>query len=314
MIHAARATLLAVAITLAAIAASAFGASPGQAGGPSISLLGIDTEIAGNSATSLGAIQRCTSIDSGDSLDIDIVVDSIPSQFPVVSFQYNLIYDPEVFRVTAVNNGLLLAANGGYQPFEGLSDPLPDTDGDFLMANLDAGTNPGETGPGVLSRVTLQATGGGVSSLGLIHAGVVNDAAELIPIDKIDFAAVAVGASCPQVLPEPSPQTQDNGNGGDGSGTGGDGDSATDGTDTGDDGDTGTGPDATPGGGDGATDSPDGDSSDAAGDDPQSPDADSDSGADDDGFPYWVLAPILLGVAAAGGGGYFYYRRMRGGA
>ncbi len=308
--------LIATAALLTALLPAILVSVPANAGDSTIKLLAIDVDPAGspaNTADSLGSIERCTVTSVGGSLDIDLVVDAIPDDRPLVSFQYNLIYDPDLFQVAAINNAFLLAANGGFQPFEGLSDPLPDTDGDFLVAILDLGTAPRETGPGVLSRITLQAVGSGVGSVSLAGFGIVDDQGTVIPIDNADFAAIAVGTPCPAVIPEPSPvPAQPGGAAGTGATPGASQDGGADGPDT----DSTTGTEASDGG-DTDSDTSSGEEALAGGSQPTDdgsapPEGDqSPSDSDGDGFPLWVIAPIIAGLLALSIAGFLVIRYRR---
>src|SRR3990172_935328 len=73
--------------------------------------------------------------------------------------------DASLLTLTTVDSEFLLAAKGTYEPFEGLSDPLPDTDGDgrYTILIADLASSPPieniESGKGVLSRLTFTTKG-----------------------------------------------------------------------------------------------------------------------------------------------------------
>ena len=80
---------------------------------------------------SLGRIDGCQRVESGAQTEVDFVVDSIPQDRPMIGFDAEIRYDPQLLEVVHVDYDLLQAAVGAYQPFAGLSDRLPDSDGAF---------------------------------------------------------------------------------------------------------------------------------------------------------------------------------------
>ena len=155
-------------LVLAAFVAAAAGALAGS--GSTIQLIAMDADPTGNTATTLGHLDPCVRTEPGSDVTVDLVVDAVPDDRPFIGYQIDIDYDPSLLEVIAVDNGFLLGASGDFEPFEGLSEPLPDSDGSFtiIIADLASGATPGanmETGPGVLSRVTLRAKAAGVSAL-----------------------------------------------------------------------------------------------------------------------------------------------------
>ena len=166
-----------------------------------VTLVAVDVNTSDNTATSLGALDSCVQIAANASVDVDIIVDAIPADRPLTAFQFNLFYDPAIVNVTAVNHEMLLAANE-FQPLAVLTNPVPDSDGDFLVAINDITFNQ-ESGPGVLARITLAAKGGGVSNLSAIHIDLRDDHNESIPVQSTGAANLAVGSACPAEAPTP---------------------------------------------------------------------------------------------------------------
>jgi hypothetical protein len=141
----------------------------------------------------LGTVQTCVETTNGSSLNIDVIVDAVPLERPLTAFQYHLSYNPGVVRVTAQNDSFLLAGDSG--SYAGTFQPgtLPDTDGVFRASAWDtAGSASRETGAGVLSRVTLQATGSGVSSLSLGNILLLDDTNTDIPRSNTLGATIVV--------------------------------------------------------------------------------------------------------------------------
>jgi hypothetical protein len=120
-------------------------------------------------------------------------------------YAYVLRYSAANLQVTAENQNFLLHESGGaYIP---VSDPTPDSDGVFHAGEFDNDPSATETGPGVLSRVTietLETATPGVYDLTLTNA-VTSDAssdpsAEVFPADAVGNAVVVVG---PVAMPDP---------------------------------------------------------------------------------------------------------------
>lgn len=178
-----------------------------------IALMAIDLDTADNTATSLGIVEcRRGEVSPDSTLDIDVVVANVPADRPIQGFDFDLLYDPARINVTAVNDSLLLAANAGSGPFFSFTDPVPDNDGSFKVANADFGTAPGETGPGVLARITIQiltSAASGETILDLNVTEVVDDNVINIPRDLeqegVLGISVPVGENDCPVAPPPGP-------------------------------------------------------------------------------------------------------------
>lgn len=298
--------------------AALFSGASAQSGG-TIRIIAIDAVTSGNTATSLGALNACVRAEAGQNVTVDLVVDAVPEDRGMIGFEIAIVYTAANLQVNASDSQFLLAAEPPYQPFEGLNDPVPDTDGQYQISVVDLQSNstPGsniESGPGVLARITLEAKGTGLATVGPgfnppnLYPTVLDQNNETIGVDTIGTATIAVGQDCP-VPPEATPEvtslppitevfpttstspsagtpspTGENGNDGTGSATGG----------------------ATPTGSGSAVPSR------ATGGPAVS------GGNDDDGGTSTgtVVAAALLAVAGvgfAGGGGWMLYRRRRGG-
>ncbi len=270
--------------------------------------IGIDTDPTGNQGLVLGAIENCRAVQPGDSFQVDVFTKGIPpaSGFSdgLSGFALNLRYDPAVLKVTAINTDLMLSAAGPRNPFD-VTDPLPDSDGNFRADEADLSRN-FESGDGVLMRLTLQAVGTGLSSL--ILSDDIPPAPDGIPdvlgaagnpkyqIATIQNAAIGVGQACTAPAPvfpataTPGPGATTGASGGPGATTGASGgpggtSSAAPGTAT------GSGGAATPSGG-------------------------LSSGKEDDsGLSTGAVAAIVIGAVAAAGavgaGAWYALRRSR---
>lgn len=319
----------------------AFGAAHSVSAGHSsstINLIAIDAVPQDNTGTSLGERDFCIRTEVGSTVQVDITVDAIPDDRPILGFGVQLKYDPAIIEVIAADNAYILASSGEFTAFEGLSDPLPDSDGAFAAAIIDASSNQPlganmESGTGVLSRITLKAIATGVSDLTLgssIEQGgyptLLDDQNEIIQVDNAGGAAVAVGQVCPATPPQsaitPLPDVAAI------LGTLPNTTSATDATESSDSQSQET-PAATATNGEPTVDAgtPDGEAPDvrtpsvaatatavaaaAAGTSLAPDDANlTDDNDNDGGFPtLWVVIGIVLSLGAAASGGYLIYRR-----
>ncbi len=176
---------------------------------PSIGLIALDPVTAGNGATQLGPRDGCRRVERGAFTDVDLVVDSIPETRPAIAFQVDVKYDPRTLEVTGYDVAFLLASVGAYEPFPGLSDPLPDRDGSFRVSVLDieSRTDPPanvESGAGVLARISFRAKAEGTSRLTVdfnprvgIYPAVQDIQNQTIEVNSLGGAALSVGRDCP---------------------------------------------------------------------------------------------------------------------
>ena len=181
-----------------------------------IALLAIDANSEGNAPASLGPLDGCFRIEPGVEVAVDYVVDSIPQDRPVIGFEAEIRYDSQLLEVVAADYRFLLAAVGAHQPFSGQSDQLPDSDGSFRIQVLDTAstTDPEanvERGPGVLARLTLRAKAAGLAGIGiavsrepLVYPVVLDTQNELIFVDRIGSASLAIGQDCPIEAQQPT--------------------------------------------------------------------------------------------------------------
>jgi hypothetical protein len=133
----------------------------------------------------------------------------------MIGFEVEVRYNPDLLEAIQVDHQLLLAAAGTYSPLPGLSDALPDSDGKLRISVLDtaSSTEPEanvETGPGVLARITFRAksTGIGEVAIGLetdplLYPLVLDTRDEMILVDKIANASLAIGQDCPPETIQP---------------------------------------------------------------------------------------------------------------
>jgi len=120
----------------------------------------------------------------------------IPAARPLTAFQYEFVYDKSDVRVTTKDNLQLIAAAGGTW-FSDVSEPVPDSDGVWLAAMVDHSQDR-ETGPGVFTRITIEAIGTAPSivPLTLSNILILDDQNTPTPANRITNAIVAVNANC----------------------------------------------------------------------------------------------------------------------
>jgi Cohesin domain len=178
-----------------------------------IGMLAIDANSEGNAATSLGPLDGCSRIEPGAQITVDYVVDSVPQDRPMIGFEAEVRYNPQLLEVVAADHKLLLAAVGAHTPFSGQSDPVPDSDGSFRVQVLDTAsiTDPEanvERGAGVLARLTFRAKAAGLAALALtvsrdVYPVVLDTQNEPILVDRVGSASLAVGQDCPVAAQQP---------------------------------------------------------------------------------------------------------------
>ena len=138
-------------------------------GGPTI---GVDADPAGNSATSLGSIDSCISVQKGDTFQIDIFVADVED---LLGWEAYFSFDGDVVNVTDRDVRLFLAASPNSDVFDA-SDVLPSTGGLYRVGAVDLSQPPSpDAGSGVLARLTLEAVGAGLSQAVLISIDANND-------------------------------------------------------------------------------------------------------------------------------------------
>jgi len=121
--------------------------------------LAIDTDVSGNSGSSLGDLDPCASVNQGDFFEVDLVVRGVPEP-GIAALAANVIYDPAVLSISAVESaGLML--DGAY--FHA-GDLAPDSDGDFRIDSINLQV-PHNTGDGAILRLTFEALASGGSTL-----------------------------------------------------------------------------------------------------------------------------------------------------
>lgn len=187
------------------------------------SSIGVDADPAGNTATSLGPIDPCVSVSTGDTFDVDILIADVVD---LLAWEVYFVYDGSIISIVDDDVKMFQAADGESNVFD-LSEVLPDLDARYGVAAADLADPPApDSGSGVLARLTLKAEGPGISPAniplidvnddGKIDLGPFLNDVRGDPIDDVDddgffdgqiFAAqIAVDTACPAdgVIPPPT--------------------------------------------------------------------------------------------------------------
>jgi hypothetical protein len=175
-----------------------------------VDFLGVDTDTAGNSPTSVGQVEVCSELEVGEERQIDIVVRGVPSSADggLSGFQLLLLFDERFIHVTdyAIDDQFL-AANDGSNVLEDFSDPVPNDTGVMVLAGVDFGSSDNESGDGVIARLTVSGVDTGTSDLIIVtHELVPFSAQEKYEVTTLQNALLTVGVDCaPNASPPPPP-------------------------------------------------------------------------------------------------------------
>ena len=162
-----------------------------------------------NTPASVGSIDLCRAAnnnnildadeDSVDALTVDAVVapSGIPPGHPLVAFGLKFAYDSSALRVTAADVSQLLGANAGSQVYSA-SDALPDSDGQYYAGAVETGPGTGESGDGVLARITFEAANTGPILTKILPRDpeIVDNTASIVQVNVLRAAVVALDMPC----------------------------------------------------------------------------------------------------------------------
>ena len=177
-----------------------------------IATIGIDMDVTGNEpSTRVGVdttLEACVRVDQGQTREIDVFVDEVPTDRGISGFEFDMLFDPSLAHVTSLSLEQLLEDGAGSSLI-----PLGDsssTDGSLRVAAVDFGTlgidpaGASEVGPGILVRITLTGQSGtGVGDLTLQGITITDDEGIIpIPVDATLNAKVAANTDCPS---QPTP-------------------------------------------------------------------------------------------------------------
>ena len=186
----------------------------GESTAQALTSIGVDADPTGNTATSLGPIDSCVSVSTGDTFEVDIFVRDVVD---LMAWEAFFVYDSSIISIVDHDVQVFQAANAGSNVFD-FSDNLPDLDGRYRLSAADLGEPPApDSGSGVLASLTLKAMGPGLSPAslpsidfdgdGTMHLGPFLRDVRGDPIDDLDNdgffdgqgfnAQIAVDMACP---------------------------------------------------------------------------------------------------------------------
>ena len=166
----------------------------------SSTVIAVDIMLEGNSATSVGPIQSCLSVDRGDTFDVDVTVTDVQE---LAGFQVRLNFDPQVVQIRGRQANFLLGEGG----LEAGDINFPVTSGSWYYGYTNL---PAQSGPGVLVRITLKALASGSTKLSLplgpLDTALIDSGLSYIGVVGVTEGTVRVGSECtpaetPTVLP-----------------------------------------------------------------------------------------------------------------
>jgi len=212
---------MAVVIVLAYSVLTLPGDASDAQGLPGSISLGVDAKTSGNTATSLGSIDSCVSVDVDESFPVDVFVSDVST---LLAWEVYFVYDRNAVEIVGRDVQLFLGAAEGSRVID-VSEGLPDKDGLYRIAAADIGGRAAESGSGVLVRLTLTAKSPGVTVVSLPQIDVNHDGSielgarltntggtQIGDVNGDDFfdgavfaAQIAVEESCADVTPLPSP-------------------------------------------------------------------------------------------------------------
>jgi len=124
-----------------------------------------------NAAADLGSLETCRPV--GDIFNVDLYITNVQD---LLGWGGILNYDPAVIKVLDIDVWQFQGQNP-MSLVKFFGDDMPDTDGSFEAVGVDMGPiSAGDSGTGVLARITLEAIGPGVSPMTLTQLQVVNEA------------------------------------------------------------------------------------------------------------------------------------------
>jgi len=153
--------------------------------------IGVDATADGNTATSLSSIDSCVSVDKGETFDVDVFVVNVTD---LLAWEAYLAYDNAVVQVVDRDVDMFQAADPGSSVFNTSESVPPNDDGLFRVGGADLIDPPaGDSGSGVLARLTLKALDEGRTSLSIEPADLDDDGEPDIGPTLTDIDAERIG-------------------------------------------------------------------------------------------------------------------------
>ena len=163
MLSAERALLWQTAAIVVSLVLLALAATP-RGSSAQATRLSVDADSAGNGPTEVGPYNSCLSVTSGDTFDLDIIIEDVQE---LLAWEIYLEYDPKIVEIVQRDVRLFQGANPGSSVYD-VSEDLPDSDGLYRLAAADTADPPKpDSGSGVLARLRLKAIASGISDASL---------------------------------------------------------------------------------------------------------------------------------------------------
>jgi hypothetical protein len=129
--------------------------------------IGLDVSVDGNTATVVGPVESCISVTKDETFDVDLYVRDVED---LLAWTTYVAYDSAVVQVIDRDVQHFQAADEGSTVFDGSEDVPSNDDGLFRVEAADTRPLPvGDTGSGVLARLTLKAISEGRTELNPGH-------------------------------------------------------------------------------------------------------------------------------------------------
>lgn len=161
-VSAARTIALALGVALLGLAiAWPAGGVSAQTRGPT---LGLDADPSGNTATTLGDIDSCVSVELEDTFQVDIFIKDVDD---LIAWEAYLFFDSTLLNVTDRDVQQFQASSPNSAVFD-TSESVPDDDGRYRVGSADiADPLAPDSGSGVLATLTLEALADGITPLSI---------------------------------------------------------------------------------------------------------------------------------------------------
>jgi hypothetical protein len=181
-------------ITAALFLASSLPAIPSRSLAQGETTIGIDASSQGNAATSLGTIDSCISVATDHTFEVDVYVENVTD---LLAWEAYVTYDHAIVQI--IDRDVELFQAGAGTAVVNVSDSVPfDADRPFRIGATNMSEPPaGESGSGVLARLTLKAIASGdtpisIEPVDLNKDGQLKSAEDIGPYLK-DSAADLIG-------------------------------------------------------------------------------------------------------------------------
>ena len=150
----------------ALLLATSLPSMPSRSLAQSETTIGIDASSQGNTATSLGTIDSCASVATDDTFEVDVYVENVTD---LLAWEARVSYDHAIVQVIDRDVELFQAGADGGTAVVNASDSVPfDADRPFRISATNMSEPPaGESGSGILARLTLKALAPGQTPLSI---------------------------------------------------------------------------------------------------------------------------------------------------